>query len=933
MSFTFEDLPYQKQAVQAVVDVFAGQPKLRADAHVFTDIYPNQCDLSINHIHGNLLKVFAAYGVPQHAQALEVLPNRHLDLCVEMETGTGKTLVYWQTICALYQTYGFSKFIILVPSVAIRAGVLATYQSFAAALQTRYSVVPDCVEYDSGKMDRVHRFVTSAEPQVLVMTLQSFTSDAHIINQAGRDKSFRGMSYFDALAQCRPIIIMDEPQEGMDTDNASGRLAQLNAIAMLRYSATHRTVRNVVYRLTPQAAYSLGLVKKVEVLTVAERADEGTHKMQLVVCESGGANTQPKAKFKLWRKKSSGGFEWKETNWVTAGKCLAEASGNASYSDWTIAQISKPLRSPEWRVQFTNGVTLHITDRAGDTAGLFRLQLRYLIQTHLAKKERLGAKGIKCLSLIFIDRVANYMKLDGSEPIIKQLFEEEYATALQATTGKAFSEVDVQQIAAKVQSAQGYYFATTGKGEYTDSESAIAKNKEIYKIILQGKEELLSFDSPIEFIFTHTALGVGWDSPNVFNIATLSERENEGRMRQELGRGLRIAVNQAGQRCYDGMGTVEGEEINLLTVVPNLSWESFTKTYQAQEEAMLGDRFDSGDQSLSKFRHSPKGQTQKKLVKLQNNFAQSAVFKGFWRQLSRKVNYKVVLDEQDLVNQAATVLTDFEIPAYVADIQLRRITQLGEYAELLDNVDYGSETTLLDAHFAPLDWVQQIVDQTSLSQWGALRLLGKINKTQFVNNPPVYIQQVAQVVRSLEQALMLRGLSYEFDKAETPALTQMIELKDFQTLRKTVPTPKHGVFDHVATDSGIEGDFAADAEKNLGGQVVCFLKLPDGYKVPTPHGNYRPDFGVILKRGRLGVRSDDQDCHYFVVETKGTANAISTQSLTEDEKFSMACAKKYFQTLAGNMQVYTEGRVMYIGPIDNYRGFEAAAQHMMSTPL
>ncbi len=571
MQIPLEDLEYQRRAVAAAVGVFSGQVKNTFDNANFFGIQANVCDLTPEQIERNKQGILLENGIAEEEASL----SPDADVCIEMETGTGKTLVYLRTAYELHREYGLTKFIVLVPSIAIKEGVLTTLKDFRAPLADRYGFTPACFEYDSGKLSRLKHFIEDTRPQIMVMTIQSIAADDRIINQPGRDDAFMGMTFLQALGQCRPVVIMDEPQEGMDTENAAARIGTLNPLVKLRYSATHKVVRNLLYRLTPFEAYRQGLVKKIEVLSVAEKNDEATLKIEFSNVQANGKGV--KAKLAVWRA-NGGGFKWKETNWLRVGDNLADASGNISYRDYTIERIWKSLHDQKFHLKFGNGVELLLKERKGDVSGIFREQLQWLIRRHFQKKPVLAAEGIKCLSLVFIDRVDNYVRDNG---IIRRLFYEQYAAVYREFHG---ADASPEQITA----AQGYYFAKTGGGEYTDSENAMLRNKKIFDEILRDKEALLDLANPREFIFSHSALGVGWDNPNIFNIATLNESYNDLKKRQELGRGLRICRNQAGQRVYDPDGVPEGAELNLLTVVPNETYETFAAQYQAQIKEIYG---------------------------------------------------------------------------------------------------------------------------------------------------------------------------------------------------------------------------------------------------------------------------------------------------------------------------------------------------------
>ena len=326
MQIQLEDLEYQRRAVTTAVNLFAGQIKNTFDNSNLFGIQANITDLTPEQIEQNKKLILAENGIAEDDARLS--PDG--DICIEMETGTGKTLVYLRTAYELYKEYGLTKFIILVPSIAIKEGVLTSVKDFKNQLADRYGFTLGCFEYDSGKLSRLKHFIEDTRPQIMVMTIQSIAADDRIINQPGRDDAFMGMTFLQALGQCRPVIIMDEPQEGMDTENATARIATLNPLVKLRYSATHKVVKNLLYRLTPFDAYRQGLVKKIEVLSVAEKNDEATLKIEFSNVQANGKGL--KAKLTVWRVNGDG-FKWKETigsRWATTSATNPATSATAT---------------------------------------------------------------------------------------------------------------------------------------------------------------------------------------------------------------------------------------------------------------------------------------------------------------------------------------------------------------------------------------------------------------------------------------------------------------------------------------------------------------------------------------------------------------------------------------------------------------------------
>lgn len=890
MALRLEDLDYQSTAVASVVQALHGQVRNTFERANLFGIHANVIDLAPEQVRESMRRVIAANSISDEDAKL----SDDRDICIEMETGTGKTLVYLRTAYELHKAYGLTKFIILVPSVPIREGVLASFDDFGDSLEQRYGFKVTPFEYDSAKVARLKSFIEDARPQIMVMTIQAFNADDRIINQAGRDDSYSGKTFLQALGDTRPILIMDEPQEGMDTENAVKRIATLNPQFRLRYSATHKVVKNLLYRLTPAEAYAQNLVKKIEVLSVVEKNDEATLKIELADVKL-GTSAAPQARLKIWRKMASGKFEWKASNWLKVGDNLADKSDNVSYRDFTIERIWKSLNDGQFRVKFRNGVELVKSERGGDHAGLFRVQLQYLIRQHFKKKDKLFPHGIKPLSLVFIDKVENFM---GDTPIIRNLFREEYAKAHRDHYKQDATPEEIEDV-------QGFYFAKTGQGHFTDSEAAMAKNKAIFDEILRDKAELLRIGNPREFIFTHSALGVGWDNPNVFSIATLNVAYDENRKRQEIGRGLRICRNQDGQRVYDAPDVKEGEEINLLTVVPNESYDTFACDYQEQIKEAYGD-----PSKGSPLRKKHKGEDAKNVIRRTGRF-ESDEFKRFWERLAKKTDYTVAFDEAALVKRATEAINSVDVGTYQAEVTLTRVTSLdGGRGGGIEGDYVGGEVEALRPEFGRLDLIEELSENTGLAYPTVFQIVsGMANLSAAVANPVRFLTAASAAIKQIEVEEMVRTLSYH-PTGESIPLSEL--LPTIETYFPVEPTPERGVYDGVAYESKPEREFTKAAEKD--GEVICFLKLPSCYRIPTPVGNYyEPDFGVVLKRRKL--KTFDEQEYYFVVETKSTNNIDDQRGLTDFERLKMRCAMKHFEALGIEAKLEY---VPYAAPVKDY---------------
>ena len=527
------------------------------------------------------------------------------------------------------------------------------------------------------------------------------------------------------------------------------------------------------------------------------------------------------------------------------------------------------------------------------------MQLEWLIIRHFTKKQKLQKQGIKCLSLIFIDKVANYV---SDDPVIKRIFMEKYKTL--------YPEFHNNQepSAEHIEHIQGSYFAKTGKGEFTDSESSMRKNSDVFDAILKDKEGLLNYGdsvaNKIEFIFSHSALGVGWDNPNIFNIATLSNSYSEIKKRQEIGRGLRICVDNKGDRIYDKLDVSDAERINQLTVIPNETYETFVTQYQEEIKEVYGTQTAGAGMT-----HTHKGKPQNE-VRFKRNENINKAFKRFWAALAKKTNYTVAFDEEALIERSREALNQIDIADYMAEVNSRSISAISE-EELKDEFG-GSESYKLKASYTALDLVEELSENTGLSYPTTFAIIRDIEHDHFAKNPPQFIHRASALIKNIELEEMLRGLDYHLTNETFPFDFDDF-VKQLDDKRYTL-TPKRGVFDKTLVDSEVEHKFALTADND--DEVVCFLKLPSYYKIKTPIGEYEPDFGIVMKRKNLkdGVESE----FYFVIETKGTNNINDKKSLKESEVYKIKCALKHFEALGVD--------VKYKAPVKEYDYFKTEAQ-------
>ena len=587
MKLKFKTQDFQTQAVQAVVDLFTGQEKTQS---TFSVVDERQMSLLNDWGQGNALYI-SPEAVTANMHTVQKRNNLPLtdtaetmQFCIEMETGTGKTYVYTKTIFELHRKYGFTKFIIVVPSVAIREGVYKSFQITQEHFGLQYDNVP-CryFIYNSAKLSDVRQFATSSNIEVMIINIDAFKKAENIINQS-QDK-LGGETAMGFIQNTNPIVIIDEPQSVDNTPKAKEAIASLHPLCVLRYSATHREKINLLYRLTPVDAYQMGLVKQIAVSSnqVAGGFNQAYVRLLSVSNEKGF-----KARIEIDAKDKTGVVKRKAFT-VKPGDDLFLLSGQRDlYEGYTIAGIDC---TPDFeRVEFGNTQEVALGKAIGDVDEniIKKAQIRRTIETHLDKELRYLDKGIKVLSLFFIDKVDKYRHEDGTAGIYAQMFEECYQELMAKPKYAALQS----RFPADVSKVHNGYFSQDKKGRLKDTKGDTQADDDTYNTIMRDKEWLLSFDCPLRFIFSHSALREGWDNPNVFQVCTLIEQKSTFTCRQKIGRGLRLCVNQDGER-------IEDKNINVLHVMANESFAEFAQTLQKEIEDETGVKF--GVLQLSMF--------------------------------------------------------------------------------------------------------------------------------------------------------------------------------------------------------------------------------------------------------------------------------------------------------------------------------------------
>ena len=845
----------------------------------------NRLDLGDGQLLVNLHAVQQHNGLPPDAK-LEYIEEivrtasgeqtlRFPNFSVEMETGTGKTYVYIRTALELHRRYGLRKFIVVVPSVAIREGVLKSLKITQEHLRGLFDNVPyRFTLYDSKSIGKVRQFVQSDCVELLVMTIDSFNKDDNVIRQS--TDRLQGATPLHLVQAARPVLILDEPQN-MESEGRIKALASLHPLFALRYSATHRNPYNLVYRLTPFEAYRKGLVKKIEVASVVKEDDYNQVFLRLEEIRSDKKTVQ--ARIAVQQRMANGTIKEK-AYLFKPGQCLQDKADRQEYASFVIDEISPG----EQTVRFKNGIEIGIGQTQGaDQAALFREQIRYTLEEHFRKQRKLKDAGIKVLSLFFIDSVDNYAgtsppergagSVDGLYPgIIRTLFDE----AFEELKGKYPDFADKE--ASKVRAA---YFAEKnrrgGTVELLNSTTGqSAEDRAAYNLIMKDKERLLSFKEPVSFIFSHSALREGWDNPNVCQICTLNQTISEVKKRQEVGRGMRLVVNQQGLRVAE-------EKQNVLTVVANESYEQFVSTLQAEMEEAFGKEGAAP---------RPVNARQKRVAKRPPLDQLPGDFSQLWERIKHKTRYQVTIDSQKLIAAVLAALDKLKIepPRIVAE-KAAVATAAGEDRLEARRVGKSVLATLEGRQAVPnlVEMLEDLIAHVSPPIKLTRRTLAAIitrtkNRQAALDNPQEFATQAAGVIRTEAIQQLVDGI--QFDKDGTwYEMTEWVEQEE--TVSERLIPVANSVYDHILVDSDAERKFVERLKKME--DVRLFVKLPAWFKVPTPVGNYNPDWALVMEQ--VDAHGDPGPVLYLVRETKSTTDATALRG-TENQKIH--CGERHF---------------------------------------
>lgn len=1006
MKLQFKIQQYQTDAVESTVDIFNGQPnqglleykmdqgkvyvidngkRIEQKGMGFSEYdtgYKNgEIVLSEVELLKNIHQIQTQNNIHLSSEVIKRLGACQLD--IEMETGTGKTYVYIKTMFELNKRYGWTKFIVVVPSIAIREGVKKSFDITKDHFMELYGKKARYFVYNSDNLNQIDTYSQSADISVMIINTQAFNTSmkegaknkyARIIYDK-RDE-FGSRRPIDVIAANRPIIILDEPQKmgGAATQTA---LARFNPLFTLNYSATHRETHNPVYVLDALDAYNQKLVKKIEVVGFELRNLKGTESYIYFDSVLLSKNEPPMARLEIDVQNKSGNIKRAYKN-VGEGDDLYYLSGEMEqYRGYLLTEID----TLHGKAIFGNGVTLNVKDIQGNITAdhKARIQIRETIKAHFRKESALFKRGIKCLSLFFVDEVANYRQYDedGNQQLGRygELFEEEYMDELNTNQNMYDPDYMAYLGSISAHATHAGYFSIDKKGRSINS--ALKKGSDqsddisAYDLILKNKERLLSLDEPVRFIFSHSALREGWDNPNVFQICSLRQSNSVSQKRQEVGRGLRLCVDSHGVRQDNDALPEEVHKINRLTVVASEGYATFVADLQRDIKQDLYDRptkadvdfftgkiitLDDGakytvtksdaqeiyfqlrmnnyitkdgevtetfrkacaDEKLEPLADElqPMSKSVMKLVqsiydpsvlngmidngsktttqdnKLNANFMKKE-FQELWRRINHKYAYTVSFDSEELIEKAVAAI-DRELEV----TQLSYVVTRGEQKDnaTLDDMKHGEMIRQKESATEPLktdivsnvryDLLGKISSATRLTRKTVATILSKIRPLKFSmykTNPEEFIRKVTRLILEQKATIIVEHISY--NRVEGKFDSDIFTQEKHGTIDRAFEGKK-SIVDYVFTDSEGERKFVNNIDTAK--EVAVYAKLPKGFHIPTPVGNYSPDWAIAFQEGEVKHI-------YFVAETKGS---MSSMDLREIEKSKIACAEKLFDQIS-----------------------------------
>jgi type III restriction enzyme len=969
---------FQLDAVAAVTDLFDGQPQGMPEYSVvfardWGGMFSGQTRTELGV--GNCLllageKLLINTRAVQVRNDIEVVdPAVELDaweifdtaandarLCphfsVEMETGTGKTYVYWRTVFELSRRYGFQKFIIVVPSVAIREGVLKNIEITRDHFRALYNNMPfEHFVYDARKVNRLRQFAVSSRLQILVINIDAFrknftgTEEEQKSNVIYKESDrLSGRQPIEFVRAARPIVIIDEPQSVDSTEKAQEAIKALNPLCTLRYSATHRNPYNLVYRLDPVRAFELKLVKQI---VVASPTTDGNMNDAFVRVDQIDYRKGIKARLRMHVQTAQGPREKSVT--VKNGADLYTLSNErACYRNGFVITEINAEPGIEY-LRFNGGRVLRLGEETGGMhEDVWRVQIKHTVKKHLDKELLLRARGIKVLSLFFVDRVANYRDYDGSGRAVKGKFAEAFEAALAELAGDIrYRELEWLELPAE--KLHNGYFAQDKKGLLKDTRGDTRADDEVYNLIMKEKERLLSMDEPLRFIFSHSALREGWDNPNVFQICTLNESRSAVKKRQEIGRGLRLPVDRNGLRVLD-------ESVNKLYVMANESYEDFARALQTEYEEDCGVTFGKVPlTALAKLTRVIEGEERpmgrvaaealfaelvaRKMIdaqgriqsafdptgkdfklelpeehrdltpavidllaryqierhirrdrdegpnRLRKKVQLSPEFEALWDRIKPKTTYRVEFETDDLVRRAVDALQRMEkIEAPKIRVSAGQIG-LTRGGVSTTALSVAEEQATYGDRSVP-DLLAYLQNETELTRSTLVRILEDSGRLgELFSNPQRFMDAVAGILEHELHRLLVDGIKYERIEGSGPgAEWEMLLFKNEELINYLTA---------LQVDKSIYEYVICDSEverefaRRLDERedIKLFVKLPGWFEIETPVGKYNPDWAIL--------KHDDQAL-YLVRETKGTRDFLKLRT-TEADK--VRCGRKHFDAL------------------------------------
>ena len=1015
MKLKFKKQQYQEDASSSVVKCFEGQPKgIRQDLIGRRERKIDLTNWKENSVEdiisfGNNKILLTSEDLRKNIRAVQKQNNLDYtdkegfqDYSIEMETGTGKTYTYIKTMYELNKAYGWSKFIVIVPSIAIREGVLKSFQITEEHFQELYKKKIRYFVYNSNSSSNIANINNFAEDnsiQVMIMNYQAFNTKSKANRRIYEElDELQSRKPIDVLKATNPILIIDEPQKMGKTEVM---LKEFNPLFILRYSATHKDKYkyNMIYRLDAVDAYNQKLVKKINVkgIELLHNKSESTY---LYLDRVEISKSDPVAYIEIETKSSTGVS--KKTKKIKKNDRLFDLSGGLEeYRGYVVSEINAQNSSYDV-VKFSNGVKITTGQIVGDAEESYmaRIQIRETIKSHFKKEREYFKKGIKVLSLFFIDEVAKYKVYDENKKAhngeYAKIFEEEYNNIfnefynfidedykkyLDSLNGKKVHSgyFSIDKKASKGLSEDEQIFIDSKIDDKTDGTSS---DEDAYDLIMRDKERLLSLNEPVRFIFSHSALREGWDNPNIFQICTLKKSNSEISKRQEIGRGLRICVNSNGDRMDYRELEDDFFNINNLTVIASESYDSFAKALQSEISAnlsrksydkfeqklfmdrelinkdgkslpideavankiyrdfMKNDYIDDNDNITHKLKEDIANNsisipeimndhveeytklitslfTETKIeignanknnisnLKLNDNFYKKE-FQELWNKINVKSIYEVDFDSNELIEKSIKSLND----TLVISKMKVRITE-GEQRNNMSVSQLNSAESMVSGKvrnevyddFVPVstkyDLIGSISNDTGLTRHTIIEILKNIRQDvfeQFKYNPEEFIRKASNLINDEKATTIIDGITY--NKADDKYSNEIFTENNLSGKLgvNAIEVKKH-IYDYVITDSNVEMEFAKKLEQ---GEVTIYAKLPNGFKIRTPFGNYNPDWAIVF---------DNKDIKYiyFIAETKGS---MQSAQLKGAEKGKIECARKHFKSISGDSVKY--------GVVDSY---------------